>query len=224
MPGKRVRAERLLETALTSLAAALTESGAPWMVIGGIAIIARGVRRFTTDIDATVRGDAIQPERLVKLFARHAIVPRIDDAIAFAQANLVLLLRHRPTGVDLDISLAWSTFEHEALAACTLTEFGGVSVPMSSPEDLIVFKAIAGRPKDMDDVQTLLELYPKLDVARMQRRIAQLAVLAEAPELVPAFEATLARARTAAPKSEDAPKSKRPAAARRRKKWVKRRG
>jgi hypothetical protein len=29
------------------------------MVIGGIAVIARGVRRLTTDIDAAVRGDAI---------------------------------------------------------------------------------------------------------------------------------------------------------------------
>lgn len=29
------------------------------MVIGGIAIIARGVRRMTTDIDAVVRGDRV---------------------------------------------------------------------------------------------------------------------------------------------------------------------
>jgi hypothetical protein len=167
------------------------------------------VRRFTTDIDATVRGDAMEPKKLVKLFARHAIVPRIAGAVAFAEANLVLLLRHRPTGVDLDISFAWSTFEHEALAACTMTDFGNVSVPMSSPEDLIVFKAIAARPKDVEDVQALLALYPKLDAARVRRRIAQLALLAEAPELVSAFDATVARSRGVASKSESASPPKR---------------
>ena len=30
------------------------------MVIGGIAVIARGVRRFTTDIGAAIRGDEIE--------------------------------------------------------------------------------------------------------------------------------------------------------------------
>lgn len=94
MPGKRAKGERLLEDALAALARALDEAGAPWMIIGGIAIIAHGVRRFTTDIDAAVLGDAIAIDHLLDTLARHEIVPRIDDAEAFAQANLVLLVRH----------------------------------------------------------------------------------------------------------------------------------
>jgi hypothetical protein len=65
MPGKRAKGERLLEDALAALARALDEAGAPWMVIGGIAVIAHGVRRFTTDIDAAILGDAISIERLL---------------------------------------------------------------------------------------------------------------------------------------------------------------
>jgi hypothetical protein len=45
MPGKRAKGERLLEDALAALARALDETGAPWMIIGGIAVIAHGVRR-----------------------------------------------------------------------------------------------------------------------------------------------------------------------------------
>ena len=115
MPSKHARSERLLERALDALTKALTESGAPWMVIGGIAIIARGVRRFTTDIDAAVRGDAIHPEDLLEVLSKRRIAPRIPKALQFARENLVLLLRHEPTGVDLDVSFAWSGFEHEAL-------------------------------------------------------------------------------------------------------------
>jgi len=87
------------------------------MVIGGIAIIARGVRRMTTDIDAVVRGDRVELVALLRFLAQSKIVPRIDDIHAFASESLVLLLRHEPTGVELDVSMGWTAFEHEAIAA-----------------------------------------------------------------------------------------------------------
>jgi hypothetical protein len=130
MPSKRVTRDRLLEAALEALSGALTQLQVPWAVIGGIAVISRGVRRFTTDIDVAVRGDAISVERLLQGLAAFSIVPRIDDALGFAEANLVVLLRHQESGVDLDVSLAWSAFEHDALAASTLTSFGRVRAPM----------------------------------------------------------------------------------------------
>jgi hypothetical protein len=198
MPGKRAKSDRPLEDALAALARALDEAGAPWMVIGGIAVIAHGVRRFTTDIDAAVLGDAIAIDRLLETLARHGIVPRIADAAAFAQQNLVLLVRHAPTGVDLDVSQAWSPFEHEALAARKKTKFGRVRAPMSVPDDLVVFKAIAGRPKDIEDAEALLLLHPHIDVHRARDRVVELAAMAEAPELVESFDAIAARVRGAA--------------------------
>jgi hypothetical protein len=191
MPSKR-RGERLIELALDALSRALTESRAPWMVIGGIAVIARGVRRFTTDIDAAVRGDAIRPEKLLEIFRKHGIVPRIPDALSFAQANLVLLLRHDESGVDLDVSFAWSAFEHEALAESTLVDFGSVKVPMCTATDLIIFKAVAGRAVDLADAESLFALYPDIDVARARRRVTELSALAEAPRILEAFDELVA--------------------------------
>ncbi|MDQ3775512.1 MAG: hypothetical protein M3461_14760 [Pseudomonadota bacterium] len=91
---------------LAALAEALTESGAPAMIIGGIAVIARGVPRQTVDVDATVWGDATSIEALVEVFRRHHIVPRITDAVAFAQERQVLLLRHSDTGTPIEVTLA----------------------------------------------------------------------------------------------------------------------
>jgi hypothetical protein len=203
------RGRRLLEDALAALAKALDATRAPWMVIGAIAAISRGVRRLTTDIDATVRGDAVTIDGLLAELARHAIRPRIDDAAAFAEENLVLLLRHTPTGVDLDVSLAWSAFEHDALATCTEARFGRVRAPMSTPEALVVFKAVAGRPKDEEDAATLLLLHSTIDVARARRRVAELADLAGAPEILEGFERIVARAR-GAPSEASSPQSEAP--------------
>ena len=194
MPGKHANPDRLLEEALEALARGLTDCGAPWMVIGGIAVIARGVRRFTTDIDAAVRGDAVSIETLLAKLVSFDIAPRVPDAVAFAEENLVLLLRHRETGVDLDVSLAWSAFEHDALATATQTSFGRVSAPMCTAESLVVFKAIAGRAKDIEDAEALLALYPDIDRGRVRGRVAELAALAEAPEILRALDELLERA------------------------------
>jgi hypothetical protein len=172
----------------------MDQAGAPWMIIGGIAIIARGVRRMTGDIDAVVQGDAVSLDTLVASLKRRQIVARIENAKTFARANLVFLARHAPTGVDLDISLAWTAFEIEAIAEREQTAYGQVRVPMARAEDLVIFKALAARPKDMEDASTLLALHRKVDIARIRRRLSELAQLAEEPTLIDGLEAVIAEA------------------------------
>lgn len=58
--------ERRLDEALKALASALRHVRGSWMIIGGIAVIARGVRRMTTDIDAVVLGDTIDLSTLLR--------------------------------------------------------------------------------------------------------------------------------------------------------------
>lgn len=164
------------------------------MIIGGIAVIARGVRRFTADVDAAIRGDEIDLPRLLEVLAKKHVVPRISGAEEFARESLVLLLRHQPSGVDLDVSLAWTDFEREAIAAATVERFGRVDAPMAQPEDLVVFKSIAGRGKDLDDVTALLSLYPTLDLRRIRERVRELATVADAPELGAGLETAVAAA------------------------------
>jgi hypothetical protein len=187
------RHDHRLEQALRDLTVALDATGARWMIIGGIAVIARGVRRFT-DIDAAIRGDEIELTPLLKSLAKKRIVPRVKDAAELARANLVLLLRHQPTGVDFDVSFAWTSFEHEAIAAASVTAFGTVKAPMARPEDLIVFKSIAGRGRDIDDVIALLTLYPDIDRDRVRARVRELATAAEVPELTVGLETAIAAA------------------------------
>jgi hypothetical protein len=165
------------------------------MLIGGIAVIACGVPRATRDVDATVSAETGNLEDFLRIFEKHEVGPRIDDAQTFAQANQVLLLRHAPSGVDVDVSLAWLPFELEAIDASDKLLVGEVRVPVARPEDLVIYKAIAWRPQDQQDVERLLTLHgDRMDLVRVRRVVTELAAALEEPERTSELERVIQRA------------------------------
>jgi hypothetical protein len=185
------RADRSLEDALAALASALNASGAAWTIVGSVAVIARGVRRMTTDLSAIVLGDDLEVAALLRALARKGIVPRIDDAEKFADENFVLLLAHEPTGIEIDVSVAWTDFERDAIESSSVSWFGAVQVLMPRPDHLIALAVIAGRPQDRDDATALLVLYPEIDRRLLRARVRELAELAEEPGLVSGLDAAI---------------------------------
>jgi predicted nucleotidyltransferase len=153
-------------------------------VIGGIAVIARGVQRLTRDIDIAVAATDLSVSALADELRRNKILPRISDAVAFAEENQVLLMRHEVTGIDIDVSRAWLPFEIEALAAAKPELLAGVRVAIAQPEDLIIYKAIAWRPQDQQDVERLLALYgDRIDLVRVRRHVKELGAALEVDRL-----------------------------------------
>ena len=186
------RAEPGLKAALRALCRALSQERVPYAIIGGIAVLARGVARFTRDIDVTVAGDSVTPEALVAALAPHGFEPRIEQAAAFARAHQVLLLRHRRTGVELDLSFAWAPFELEALRRRERLSFAGVPIEIVQPEDLVVFKLVARRPQDLEDVKRLLLLHgDRVDLKRVRGWVREFAEILEEPERMDEFESLL---------------------------------
>lgn len=184
-----------LKAAVAAVARALAQAPARGMLIGGIAVIARGVPRTTRDVDATVSADIRQLNDVLRVFAEHELAPRIDDARAFAQANQVLLLRHEPSGVDVDVSLAWLPFEIEAIDAADKLLIGEVRVPVARPEDLVIYKAVAWRPQDQQDIERLLNLHgSRMDLDRVRRVVAELGDALDEPERASELERVIQRA------------------------------
>ena len=187
-------ADDQLLSALSALAGALRELGTPAMVIGGIAVIARGVPRQTVDIDAAVWAEGLDLDRLVGVLARHDIDARADDAVAFARERQVLLLRHRPSGTPLDVSLAWLPFERAALERAEPFDFAGVVIKVAQAEDLVIYKAVAWRERDRSDIERLLLRHGHVvDLARIRTLVRQFAEALDEPERVEQFEALVRR-------------------------------
>jgi len=177
------------KSALLALQRAFDDLARPAMIIGGIAAIARGVPRQTIDIDATIDAQGLDVDEAFRVLDRHGFEPRIERADEFARQRLVLLLRHRPSGVRLDLSLAWLPFERDALARASSFDFGGVNVRVVTVEDLIVLKAVAWRLRDRDDIERLLIRHGRsVDLQQIRATLVQLFGMLEEPERLADFD------------------------------------
>jgi predicted nucleotidyltransferase len=192
--GGRWVAERIpasLLSALADLLAWLNGANVPSVIIGGVAASVLGRPRLTHDVDVLVTLPEASWGEVLARAASHAIVPRIGDAIEFAKRSRVLLLRHSPSTIDIDVTIAGLAFEHEVVARRESLDVAGVRIPFPRVEDLMVMKAIAHRAKDIEDLRGLLAAHPDADVAAVRNWIREFAVAAGMPDLLSEFDALL---------------------------------
>lgn len=162
------------------------------MVIGGIAVIAHGVARQTIDIDATILAHQLDASHILEALAGFSIRPRIADALEFAERSQVLLLVHEKTQITMEISLAFSSFEQEALKRAVAVDFGGVRIQVAIPEDLVIYKALAWRDRDRYDIEQLLTLHADhIDLERVRAFVQEFAQILDTPERIAEFDRLL---------------------------------
>lgn len=183
-----------LLAALADLMKWLDAMHVPSMVIGGVAASVLGEPRLTQDVDAL----AILPEanwrKAVEGATRFGITPRIEDALEFARRSRVLLMRHVASTIDLDITFGELSFEEAAVANCEVHNIGGISVRLPRVEDLLVMKAIARRPKDLQDIRGILAAHPNADVALARRWVREFATAMSMPDMLEDFDTLVAGA------------------------------
>jgi hypothetical protein len=179
----------------------------PGAVIGGVAASILGRPRLTQDVDALVILDEGRWSRFLANGESQGFVQRRADALAFAQEIRVLLMRHQKSGMDVDIVFGSLPFEREAVARATWVDLGGVQLPLPLPEDLIIMKAVAHRPRDLGDIEAILAAHPKLNLRRVRRWVREFAAALGMPDIPTDLEALLARYRQSK-KSRDGQRGK----------------
>ena len=65
----------------------------------------------------------------------------------------------------------------------TVWEFGDLKLRLPTAEDLIILKAVAHRPKDLIDIQSIIKAQSSLDRARIAYWVHEFARTLEMPEL-----------------------------------------
>ena len=126
-----------------------------YAIFGGIASILYGSGRATIDIDLIIRIEIDALEGAYQSFLEE-FQPLKQHPLEFFKAYFVLPVVHKSLGTKVDISAALSQFEREAIRRARRLRYGSVEASFCTPEDLILFKLVANRERDILDVKDIV--------------------------------------------------------------------
>lgn len=145
-----------------------------YMLMGGLASRTWGLPRATFDVDFTL---AMGPDQVAPfcsgLEKAGFSVPEIHLK-GFAD-TLQGMLKFSfqdvrfPRPVPVDIFLVTTPYQREAFSRRRQMAFDGRMLWMISPEDLILHKLIAGRHKDLSDIDDVLLVQGQVDRAYLRK-------------------------------------------------------
>lgn len=174
----------------------LAGRGFHYVLIGGLAVQYWGEPRLTVDADVTASAPLDDPDGFVRALVEH-FPSRIDDPISFARRSRMVLIK-ASNGCPIDVSLALPGYEDEVMRRAVDYEIEpGKVIRLCSAEDLIIHKAVAGRPQDLRDIEgVIVRQHRSLDIAYIRRWLTEFAAILENPELLQRFEQPWQRIRT----------------------------
>lgn len=150
--------------------------------IGGLSVIRWSRPRMTEDADLCLLTGFGDEETYVDALLK-AFQPRFPNARQFSLINRVLPL-NKSDGFQFDVSLGALQFEEDMVARASNFEFEpGAVLRTCSAEDLIVTKAVAGRPHDWKDIEgVLIRQRLQLDFDYIRRHLSVLCAALETDE------------------------------------------
>ena len=176
---------------LSALERLLEKTGCQWMIIGGVAASLLGKPRFTADVDVVALVEDKELSNLLKVAKRLGFKARIKDTVEFAKKNKVLLLQHAKTGINVDLSLGLLPFEKEAIKRSKRFKIANITFNLPTPEDLIIFKAIAHRHRDIEDIREIVKIHTKVNKNYIKKIVKEFARTLEMPEIWQDIESIL---------------------------------
>jgi hypothetical protein len=137
--------------------AARTLSGDPYALIGGCARNLYAPPRATRDVDLAV---VLSPQRYAQLGAelRSAGFDRLMETTSDPLSALPdVALFSDSTGGRIDLLIAHTEFEERAIAQARAVQLPdiGVTLRVVLVSDLVIYKLLAGRPRDLIDVEAI---------------------------------------------------------------------
>lgn len=153
----------MFEKLLKKIAKELDDSSIPYMIIGGQAVLLYGEPRLTKDIDVTLGVDTDSFDKIEKTVANLGLKILASNCKAFTKKTMVLPAADEKSGIRVDFVFSFSMYEKQALARANGIMICGYAVKFASLEDIVVHKIIAGRPRDIEDVKSILIKNPGYD-------------------------------------------------------------
>ena len=142
-----------------------------YVVVGGVATILHGYVRATTDIDLIVDLQIDEAEKAIEALSGEGYKPRIPvQAKEFADNNkrkqwietkgmtVFSMFHPEQPGLSIDLFAQHPIPFDELWERSQVLDVDGTGIRVCSLDDLIKLKQLAGRNKDMDDIEKLQKI------------------------------------------------------------------
>lgn len=136
---------------LAELGQMLDEAEVPWMLVGGLAIGAWTEARATKDTDFALELPS-DPSLLESHLSELGFSFQAGELAALRKGGVVRITKPGTPTLITDLLCAGTEFEREALSRRRRLDVLRVPMWIASPDDLLIYKLVAGRPHDMADI------------------------------------------------------------------------
>jgi hypothetical protein len=178
----------MFEKLLSKIGSCLDKHNLPYMIIGGQAVLLYGEPRLTRDIDITLGVNNDSLDRLLGAVQELFLKPLPEDIEAFVKQTMVLPTLDEATGIRVDFIFSDTPYETNAIQRARKITTLEQKVNFASPEDLIIHKIFAGRPRDLEDVRTVLLKNPNIDTAYIRNWLKEFDESSDKKEFLKNFE------------------------------------
>lgn len=153
----------MFEKLLIKISRALDKNSLPYMIIGGQAVLLYGEPRLTRDIDITLGMGTDKLGQLLDIIKKIDLVPLPENIVSFAEKTFVLPVKDIKTNIRVDFIFSQTSYEKQAIERVNQVNFKNRIVRFASLEDIIIHKIFAGRPRDLEDVGSIMLKNPEFD-------------------------------------------------------------
>jgi len=181
----------MFEEILARIGANLSRSNLPYMIIGGQAVLLYGEPRLTRDVDVTLGVNIDRLHDLLTVVKELSLNPIPNDVESFVKQTMVLPTIDEPTGVRVDFIFSFTPYETDAIKRARKITIMDQEVCFASPEDLIIHKIFAGRPRDLEDVWSVILKNPGIDTQYIKNWLKEFDASFEKKDFLKTFEGML---------------------------------
>ena len=181
----------MFEELLSGIGDLLDRRGIPYMVIGGQAVLLYGEPRLTRDIDITLGVDTDRADAVLDIVRALALRPIPADIESFVKRTMVLPAIEERSGIRVDFIFSFTPYETQAIGRARRVGMKGREVSFASPEDLIIHKIFAGRPRDLEDAKAVVLKNPGIDIEYVRSWLGEFDRSSEKKDYLGTFESLL---------------------------------
>lgn len=148
--------------------AALDDCGVRFVVVGGLAVVLHGYLRQTVDVDLVIDLTATEAAKAMTCLTDLGLEPRLPvaaegfadpavrgDWIRAKGMRVFSFFDPRDELFELDVFVEYPLPFEDLVADAKIVDLGGFTIRVASIDHLIAMKRVAGRTKDLADIEEL---------------------------------------------------------------------